>query len=109
MQILDHAWIHVVDGKVYEVRPDKEPAFMEIKRGDDFQSALENRQISEWRLAPGQTVPTSGEADIELHRDKEYEPPKGRAASVDVPDGDGTLLERVKRIQRRYEVNGWDF
>jgi hypothetical protein len=109
MQIVQFAWIHVINGKIFQVQqPYDDPALMEIKRGDDFQNALRNLEVSEWRLSPGQTILQAGETQIEIQRDAEYDHPTGEFIVVPV-DGEGTVAERVKRIQHRFEVNGYDF
>jgi hypothetical protein len=76
MLITEYGWIHVSNGTIEGVRPKDNPAFTEIKQGDDFNSAWQNLQTAEWRLSRDSEILSSGEFEIQIERNKDFTPPR---------------------------------
>jgi len=107
-QITEYAWLNVRNGNLVSFRPHC-PALSELKPDTEIGKVLDNLLISEWRLSAPRISPPNAEFEIQIQRQVEYYPPLGQSAAVALDDEDGTFEEKVRRVQHRFEVNGWDF
>ena len=108
-QITEYAWLRVRDGQLVSFRP-ASPALSELKPDTDIDKVLENLFISEWHLSAPRPSPASAESEVQIERQVEYYPPPGHSAAVSLDDEEeGTFEEKVRRVQHRFEVNGWTF
>jgi hypothetical protein len=108
--ITEYAWLTVSEGKFASVSPNNNAGLSELTRGAPIEEVLHNLLISEWRRSDLKDIPVRGEMEIQIERPAEYYPPNGLSAAVSL-DGEqeGSFEQKVRRVQRRFEVNGWDF
>jgi hypothetical protein len=109
MNITEYAWLTVTDGTFTSCRP-VTPALSELVPGAPIDSVLQNLAVAEWHRSDAKPIPALGNIEIQIQRSVEYHPPTGNSAAVSLDDEhEASFEEQVQRVQRRYEVNGWDF
>lgn len=105
-QITEYAWLKVLDGKLVSFRP-THPGFSELTRETSIGDVLRNLIISEWCLSDPGSTPANGEAELQIERQCDDYPPKDNITVVSLDGEEGSFDEIVRRVQYRYEVNGW--
>jgi hypothetical protein len=108
MEGIEYGYIHIESGKVVGVRYHDSPTLTAALYEASLERVLPLLTANGWKRSDANPIPATGHLRIErsvTHPPQETD--KYRVAVCEI-DGEGTLQERVQRIQYRWEVNGWD-
>ena len=108
MEGIEYGYIHIKDGKVVGVRQHDSPTLTAVLYEASLEKVLPHLAANGWRRSDAGPIPATGHLRIEREvADPPRETDKLRVAVCEI-EGEGTLPERVARIQHLWEVNGWD-
>jgi hypothetical protein len=110
MEAYEYGYIHVTNGKVMGMRPATHPNLTAVVHAGLIEGVLEAVGSCGWERDSTEPIPSTGDVQIRIRRSILEEPKDTgdyRVASCPI-DGNGPLQERIDRIQRHWEVNGWE-